>query len=164
MTSRWTPEDDARLIDWWAAGLPPDVIAAGLSRTRRAVYRRVERLRAAGQLGAPSNAYLPGSGTVVPCVNCGQSFTRIRVTQSLCSHQCDLDYHRTGRTVTRGDGICPRCGVNPRPARPTGLLRSWCRPCETAQKSEYMRSDAGKAAWRRWYHRRKAQLAAEQAS
>lgn len=50
----------------------------------------------------------------------------------------------------RKDGICPRCGVNPRAVRPDGRPRGWCRPCETDQKIEYLRTEAGKATMRRY--------------
>lgn len=49
--------------------------------------------------------------------------------------------------------LCPRCKTNERAPRRTGGFRSWCRSCESSQKVEYCRTEAGRATYRRWYHK-----------
>jgi hypothetical protein len=56
-------------------------------------------------------------------------------------------------TPRRTDGICPRCNTNLRAVRSSGKLRSWCGPCESKQKTQYMASDAGRATMRRYRER-----------
>lgn len=47
--------------------------------------------------------------------------------------------------------LCPRCKSRERAPRRTGGFRSWCRQCESSQKTEYCRTEAGKEVQRRWY-------------
>ncbi len=161
MNRRWTPDDDTRLIALARHYIDVDTIAADLDRTRRAVQGRIDILRAAGRLSTPpALAYRPHDGDRVPCAVCGIRFTRTRVTARYCSEDCVNCSKRIEDPVHRRDGICPRCGVNPRPPRASGTgLRGWCRPCESAQKTEYMRTDAGKATMRRYLASDKGQAA-----
>lgn len=147
----WTDQDDTQLIVLWELDADTDAIAARLRRSRKAVYNRVQVLRAKGLIFAPAGAYRPNAGSRVPCEQCGTLFTRCRVTQRLCgAKECKLAACRVPESTVRRDGICPRCGTNPRPRRPDGRLRGWCRPCESKQKAQYCRTEAGKATYRRW--------------
>lgn len=56
-------------------------------------------------------------------------------------------------------GLCRRCGERPRKVRPSGGFRSWCGPCESAQKADYQRTPAGKAAMRRYVQSEKGRAA-----
>lgn len=157
---RWTDDDTDRLVAWWTFGLNVHSIAAELDRSVSAIHHKVQALRATNRLGAPQQAYLPERGYhQVPCVSCGILFDRARVTARYCSSDCVRAAARTPNPKNRTDGICPRCGINPRAARSDGRLRGWCRPCESAQKAEYLRTDAGKAVMRRYLRSAKGKAA-----
>lgn len=47
--------------------------------------------------------------------------------------------------------VCTKCGGSgERRLRANGVPISWCRSCESRQKSEYIKTDAGKAAIRKY--------------
>jgi hypothetical protein len=156
--TRWTAEEDTTLIKLWKQGWVVDFVAEQLGRTRKSIWRRVHRLRRAGQLPPPALAYLPGE-TTVPCPVCGYVFAHIRVTQKYCSLICTNVANRVQEPTMRKGGLCPRCGEGPRPTRSDGTLRGWCRPCESAQKVEYMKTDAGKAVLKRYAQSEKGKSA-----
>jgi hypothetical protein len=163
----WTPEDDSVLIGNRSNGIPDKLTAQELGRTRKATQARAVKLIAQGLI--VSSTYRQGE-KVVPCAICGTSIDRTgtggKAHAKFCSKECKREHGRQrgdahrralGQRKTRKDGICPNCGVNPRPFV-TSRLRGWCKPCESAQKAEYMRSPAGKATYARWYHSAKGQI------
>lgn len=104
--------------------------------------------------------YLPGQPDV-PCAICGTVFNRRGSSgaghRKFCSPECQKEGNRRAKRESRGYKerradihICPKCGVNPRRERPDGRLRGWCLQCESAQKAEYQRTDAGKATLARY--------------
>jgi len=147
---RWSVTDDRALVKWWNLGAHVDVIAGKLGRSRKAVWNRVIRLRQAGLIPQTTLAYQPGGGDTVPCTVCGNDFTRIRITQKICSKTCRTASRHVAEPKIRTDGICPRCQERPRVARPSGRLRSYCRECENAMVKEYFRTEAGKATAERY--------------
>ena len=164
---RWTPEEDTALLEAFGRTFSYDATAEILGRTRKSVSSRLERLRSKG-VETPRFGYLPGQSTV-PCGyrRCDNIFTRPtgpgRGHEKYCSPECErgevrlrnrLDPDAPDRDYT----LCPKCEINPRSTRPDGRLRGWCKPCESAQKAEYALTDAGKATWRRWYHKKRAKV------
>lgn len=65
--------------------------------------------------------------------------------------------------------ICPKCGINPRPLRNAvtktgGTHRGTCRSCESKQKAEYYRTEAGKDTSRRYLESEKGRVASRRAA
>jgi hypothetical protein len=163
VNARWTGAQDTALIAAWARGVPASLIAAMQNRSPKAIYARVNTLRRQGLIADPDGAYLPDAGLDVPCSVCGTRFTRARVMERYCGPPCAQAARRVTQPKVRRDGICPRCGTNPRPARPDGGRRPWCRSCESAQKAEYQRTPAGKATAARYWHSEKGRAAGRRA-
>ena len=44
-----------------------------------------------------------------------------------------------GRTGSRYRGICPKCKTNKRHIRKSGIMATYCTPCESARRNEYRR-------------------------
>lgn len=157
MTRRWTLQEEqwlTRMVYLRQAKI--SAIAAKLGRTPKAIQQRIAKLRADGQLPASATAYFPGE-PYVPCVICGEEFFRSRGPglgdwRKYCSKECATRGQRVD--PQRDYTICPRCKEQPRGLRPDGRMRGWCRKCESAQKTEYQRTEAGKATWRRYYYKR----------
>lgn len=160
----WTRQQDDELIGYVRRYIDPGYIAQRMGRTPKAIEHRVQKLRAIGRLTTPAvMAYRPEDGRTTRCVVCDTRFTRARVTQRYCGHRCSLVADRVPEPTVRSDGICPRCGERPRKARPGGGLRGWCAPCESKQKTQYMRTEAGKAAMARYLATEKGQQARRRA-
>jgi predicted nucleic acid-binding Zn ribbon protein len=58
-----------------------------------------------------------------------------------CSEDCrkqrerEVERARRGPGKNRDDGLCPKCGRQPRAVTPSGRVRGWCRGCEAGYKS-----------------------------
>lgn len=146
---RWSTDEDNELICHWLYGSSVDLISAQLGRSRKGVYTRVKKLRDAGELPAPETRYGDGSG-VAPCASCQYRFIQSTSWHRYCSRACVNAAHRVPKEQWQIDGLCPKCKQHPKATRPNGKTRSWCRQCESKQKAEYLRTEAGKETMRRY--------------
>lgn len=82
-----------------------------------------------------------------------QSWARRRLTElRVAGWDIPTRYHY--------DNKCPRCRTRPRKPRFDGSgVRSWCGPCEVAQKADYQRTEAGRETVRRCRTKRERELA-----
>lgn len=156
---RWTPEEDIILLEVWEATHSyAKASEAVKKRSIKAVHHRIARLRKKNT-DIFTFTYLPGE-IIVPCAypRCTNTFERPVGSghghEKYCSKECRLASRRTG-DPDRDLTLCPRCKENPRTIRPDGRKRGWCKKCESKQKTEYARTEAGKQTRHRWAEKKK---------
>lgn len=100
---RWTPQEDAALIERLQAGDPPATIAAALGRTLSAVHTRTDLLRGHRPADLPPSRRAVALGRALPPLR-QKKEAAINIT---AEDYAWMTYWRQPRAVRRAQGVSP---------------------------------------------------------